>query len=95
MPLPLQTVFATGYYGFCGGPFEPAPLTPSAPSKKFVMMMEKPPHITNKSQKQTVHSSLETISTPFVLTPAFPGSRESSSRSDLAHCRIGATGIYS
>jgi hypothetical protein len=62
-------VFATGCYGFCGGPFEPAPLTPSAPSKKFVMMMEKPPHITNKSQKQTVHSSLETISTPLCANP--------------------------
>jgi hypothetical protein len=44
VPLPLQTVFATRYYGFCGGPSEPAPPTPSAPSKKFVMMMANPPH---------------------------------------------------
>jgi hypothetical protein len=38
--LPLQTVFATGYYGFCGGRFEPAPLI-----RRFLAHVNPPPEV--------------------------------------------------
>src|SRR3712207_4002706 len=46
----------------------PTPI-PRAPSRKFVMMIEKPAQIMNKSQKPTVRSFLGTMSTPLCSSP--------------------------